>query len=349
MHAPVEAMSGRDAFGRSIGGGSTGGSSGGYGSSAQPAFGEPAGGAVSPPKEKAVDALGRRAGQLSDEIDFPAFVASLVHGTFDAIVDSSIRQTESFAELVSAVSKPLDDFTRDNVTEGQTRGWLVEQYPDDLTLVDDGSGSMKLAPYIAPGREEAESSTAMRDYGLEGSPVDTEALENELLPLARRRMAQQRLSTLSNMVLMGMQRVVVKDGMIDTSLRFRAAARDRAAVTYATGGDATTPQNQWGARGTQQAAVKVATVDVNAQSDTQLQADIQGKVRINFASDYVPLERFVDEAQRALLERHSRRADATIAAARAVQTLPPTPAPAPAPAPDPAQQVAPAPASESTP
>ncbi|RYF63294.1 MAG: hypothetical protein EOO22_26245, partial [Comamonadaceae bacterium] len=52
------------------------------------------------PREKATDALGRRAGALSDEIDFPAFVASLVHGTFDAIVDSSIKQVESFAGLV---------------------------------------------------------------------------------------------------------------------------------------------------------------------------------------------------------------------------------------------------------
>jgi len=317
----------RDAFGRPIGGNPS------YGSQQQqPAFGSPAADPTAQPKEKAVDALGRRAGELSDEIDFPAFVASLVHGTFDAIVDSSIRQTEAFAELVSAVSKPLDEFARDNVTEGQTRGWLVEQYPDDLTLVTEESGATKLAPYLPPGREELENPAMLRDFGLDGYSADAETLESELLPRARERMAQQRLSTLANMVLMGMQRIVVKDGMIDTSLRFRAAARDRAAVDYATGGDTQSPQTQWGSRGTQQAAVKVATVDVNAQSDTQLQADIRGKVRINFASDYVPLERFVDEAQRTLLERHSRRADAQIAAARAVAALP-APAPAPAPAP----------------
>ncbi len=79
------------------------------------------------PKEKATDALGRRAGALSDEIDFPAFVASLLHGTFDAIVDSSIRQMESFADLVAAVAKPLDQFTQENVTLGQARAWMVEQ------------------------------------------------------------------------------------------------------------------------------------------------------------------------------------------------------------------------------
>src|SRR5262245_25912793 len=80
-------------------------------------------------KESATDALGRRAGALSDELDFPAFVASLVNGTFDAMVDSSIRQMESFAELVAAVAKPLDQFAAENVTMNQARDWLVEQYP----------------------------------------------------------------------------------------------------------------------------------------------------------------------------------------------------------------------------
>src|SRR5437867_542517 len=49
-----------------------------------------------PRREAATESIGRRAGALSDELDFPEFVASLVHGTFDAIVDSSIRQMESF-------------------------------------------------------------------------------------------------------------------------------------------------------------------------------------------------------------------------------------------------------------
>src|SRR5215813_7687940 len=42
-----------------------------------------------PRREAATESIGRRAGALSDELDFPEFVASLVHGTFDAIVDST--------------------------------------------------------------------------------------------------------------------------------------------------------------------------------------------------------------------------------------------------------------------
>lgn len=307
------------------------------------------------PKEKATDALGRRAGALSDEIDFPAFVASLVHGTFDAIVDSSIKQMEAFADLVSAVSKPLDQFTQENVTQGQARAWLVEQYPRDVTLVQNG-GDYTLAPLTKPtsngssddsGDDAAEPSW-LADFGEDGNEFSTDTLENNILPKARERVAQQRLSTLSTMVLLGMQRVVIKDGSIGARLRFRAAATDNAAVQYATSNDPGTGGTTWGARGSEGAITKVSTVGVNAQSDSELKAELFGDVKINFASETLPLDRFLDEAQRTLLERHSRQAAPKPAAAVAAPApapaaalpAPPTPAPtpvvAPAPAPAPA-------------
>src|SRR6185436_12746065 len=252
---------------------------------------------------------------LSDEIDFPAFVASLLHGTFDAIVDSSIKQMESYADLVAAVSKPLDQFTNENVTSGQARAWLVEQYPRDVTLVEEG-GDYRLAPLIAPGSEEARQPAWLADFGQDGNELSAELLEETILPQARGRVAQQRLSTLSTMVLLGMQRVVIKDGSIGARLRFRAAASDRAAVQYATSNDPGTGGTTWGGRAAEGAITKVSTVGVNAQSDTELKAELFGDVKINFASETLPLDRFVDEAQRTLLERHSRvPARATIAAA----------------------------------
>lgn len=286
--------------------------------------------------EKATDALGRRAGALSDEIDFPAFVASLVHGTFDAIVDSSIKQMESFADLVGAVSKPLDQFTQENVTPGQARAWMVEQYPRDVTLIEEG-GDYRLAPLIAPGSEEAPMPAWLAEFGEDGNELSAELLEETILPQARERMAQQRLSTLATMVLMGMQRVVIKDGSIGARLRFRAAAVDRAAVQYATSNDPSTGGATWGARASEGAITKVSTVGVNAQSDSELKAELFGDVKINFASETLPLDRFVDEAQRTLLERHSRQAPVRRAAAPAPAA---PPAAAPAIAPPPATPVA---------
>ena len=143
--APVRAHAGalaRDAFGREIQADPPRDDGGGFSNDAQPAR----------KREMATDALGRRAGALSDELDFPAFVASLVHGTFDAIVDSSIRQMESFADLVAAVAKPLDQFIRENVTLNQARDYLVEQYPRDVTIARD-TGEPRLVPTVGPDGE----------------------------------------------------------------------------------------------------------------------------------------------------------------------------------------------------
>src|SRR5215204_2189990 len=92
-----------------------------YGGARSSALADPAAAGATPaatpvPKPPATEALAQRTGALVNEIDFPGFVAGLVHGTFDAIVDASIRQMESYSSLVSAVAKTVDQFTEENVT-----------------------------------------------------------------------------------------------------------------------------------------------------------------------------------------------------------------------------------------
>src|SRR5262245_23912700 len=135
------------------------------------------------PRQTATDAIGRRAGALSDELDFPEFVASLVHGTFDAIVDSSIRQMESFADLVAAVAKPVEEFAQDNVTINQARDWLVEQYPKDLILARSEEGPRVVPrPNLGEDGEEPRTPEWLRDFGLDGQELTSEFVEEELVP-----------------------------------------------------------------------------------------------------------------------------------------------------------------------
>ncbi len=276
----------------------------------------PADDSAVPRRETATDAIGRRAGALSDELDFPEFVASLVHGTFDAIVDSAIRQMESFADLVSAVAKPIEQFTQEHVSLNQARDSLVEQYPKDLTLARDESGVHVVPrPMVGEGGdEEMRSPEWLADYGLAGEDLTADIIEEQLVPRARERVARNRLQTLSTMVLLGMNRVVVRDGTIGARLRFRAAAADHTRVDYAVSDDAgEPPATQWGRRGSRSYAAprtKVSTVGVNVQSDSELKAELFGDVKINFASETVPLDRFIDEARRNVLERHARPASA---------------------------------------
>ncbi len=290
------------------------------------------------PRSAATETIARRAGALSDEIDFPKFVASLVHGTFDAIVDASIRQMEAFADLVSAVAKSTQEFTRDNVTANQARDWLVQHYPKDLAL--DLSDTPKIVPKVKPGEDADQPSSPdwLSDFGLQGEELTPELIEEQLVPKARDRVGQNRLQMLATMVLLGMNRVVVKDGSISARLRFRAVAADTAKVDYAVSDDPNSGGN-WGERGSSTYATpstKVSTVGVNVQSDSELRAELFGEVKINFVSETLPLDRFVDDARRRLLERHARPNTGARATPAAVTlpspALPATPAPlAPAP------------------
>jgi hypothetical protein len=258
----------------------------------------------------ATETLGRRAGALTDELDFSDFVASLVHGTFDAIVDSSIRQMESFADLVAAVSKPIGQFTEENVSLNQARDWLVERYPNDLELVRQPDGA-RISARGASEDGSPPSPAWLEEFGLGGEELTPDLIETQILPVARERAATDRLQTLSTMVLLGMNRVLVKEGTIAARLRFRASAADKSAVEYAVSDDPKTGGAEWGRRGSRAysgAATKVSTIGVNAQSDTDLKAELFGEVRITFENQAVPLERFVDDARRVMLERHAKPA-----------------------------------------
>jgi hypothetical protein len=55
----------------------------------------------------------RRPSPTVQAVDFPTFVANLIQGTFNAIVDASIEQMEAYTRLLESVAKPLDEFMHD--------------------------------------------------------------------------------------------------------------------------------------------------------------------------------------------------------------------------------------------
>jgi hypothetical protein len=163
---------------------------------------------------------------------------------------------------------------------------------------------------------------------LGGQELTEELVEEELIPAARRQVGEQRLQLLATMVLLGMNRIIVQDGSISAKVRFRATARDRARVDYAQSFDPTT----WGNRGTapgSQATMMVSTVGANVQADTDLRAELFGEVKINFASETLPLDRFADAAQVLLLQRNARTPATT--GGPSPQAIPPTAPPSAAP------------------
>jgi hypothetical protein len=314
----------------------------------------PAPAATPGPKAAATQTLAARTGALVDEIDFPSFVAGLVHGTFDAVVDASIRQMEEFANLVSAVAKDIDQFTEDNVTANQARDWLVQQHPGDLQLDLPKQGENREPSVRVRGaggeEEEPPSPSWLSDFGLGGEQLTDDLVEERLVPAARQRVGENRLQTLATMVLLGMNRINVRDGKVAAHVQFRAAATDKTHVDYATSNDPAGGDSGWGTRGSATYTdhqTLVSTVGVNAQADTDLKAELYGSVEINFYSETLPLDRFADSARLSLVQRnsHSRQTAPQQQLPPAPQQQPaPTPAQQPAPAAQPAPVPTPAPA-----
>ncbi|MFT3696806.1 MAG: hypothetical protein QM831_26935 [Kofleriaceae bacterium] len=276
------------------------------------------------PAAKQTAEIGQRAATALEAIDFPGFVASLLTGTFQAIVDSSAQQVRSYAELVASLTQSLEDFSSTNVNPDQAREKLAQQYPKDLVLTfppTGVAGSPKLLP-----RPDAENTSPdwLKKYDLEGEQLTAELTDGPLVTAGRKQVGEDRLQTLATMVLMGINRVVVNDGDVRAKLQFHAQAQDVQRVAV--------EQQGLGIAGRTvstdaQAQMMVSTVKVNAQADAAIRADLMGEVRISFRTETFPLERFADSAAIQLINRHARWQGAT-PQQPATPTQETTPAPA---------------------
>src|SRR5262245_43981024 len=294
---------------------------------------------------------------LVQKVDFPKFVAGLIHGVFDAIVTSSIKQMEAYAELVKNVAKSVDQYMKDNVSTNQARDYLAGRYPEYLE-VDIGGQQPTLKP--REGHDEDNLPDFFADLGLSSpvSSLDNDTVEQQLVPAARRRMAMDRQQLLATMVLMGINRLVVTDGRIEASVLFeldtkdevkrkfkRTSDYDYSRRTGSESGNEGTRSSEgreggflwWGGKDVKENSswygkdyaettsnFKVSTTrSEDSTAKVDLHAKLGGKVNINFKSETFPLDRMAD-----VLQVNQIREKAPAAAPAAGQ--PATPAPPPA-------------------
>ena len=59
------------------------------------------------------------------EIGFVEFTAGLINGTFDAIVGATLKQMEAYSKLVADLSKSIQQFQVENVTDAQITAYLA--------------------------------------------------------------------------------------------------------------------------------------------------------------------------------------------------------------------------------
>ncbi len=240
-------------------------------------------------------------------VDFPKFVAGLIDGVFSAIVDSSIKQMEAYAELVKNVSKSVDQYMKDNISENQSRDYLVGRYPDHVEL--DLNGEQPKAK-TKQGFDESNMPDFFADLGL-SMPLDSfddDTVEEQLVPAARQRMAMDRQQLLATMVLMGINRLVVTNGFIKSKVIFKLDTRDSVTKSFTqtaaqSGGSSAYERSRpslWKrlfsdnsySGSSAYGNFKVDTVeDVDSDSEVKLKAELTGEVNVNFKSETFPLDK----------------------------------------------------------
>ncbi|NOT87631.1 MAG: hypothetical protein HOP03_05565 [Lysobacter sp.] len=299
---------------------------------ALPVYGAPAQALANPPspvdqaKSKASEKIGTFAGSdfeagsvkqgaenfknFVGAVDFPKFVGGLIQNVFQAIVDASIQQMEAYADLLKAVAQTVDQFAADNISMNNARDWMTQRFGADLTIdTSDQEGGPRLG---VKSEDDPEAALTRVSQELQLAQPVTDLSdpdqESRLVMAARMQMARSRQQMLSSMVMLGINRIVVTDGLINAKVMFNFRASDEAkrdAKASLYDRDSSYNKNTsvagahfgWGGAASANTNVQShmttvsSSVDETSSSSQEMKAKLSGEVRVNFKSDYFPMEK----------------------------------------------------------
>ena len=194
---------------------------------------------------------GMEAAKQVQNLGFVEFTAGLINGTFDAIVGATLKQMEGYAKLVADLSKSIQQFQVENVSDAQITGHLADRYPDG-----EGGTSVRPGYTFTNVPEDAETGaagkTAHEQLQNVGTALinETQRLDKELrltrdvLGIAQDAtqftaeqvvtirkaigglLATNMISQLRELARDGMARIVVTDGEIMTKLTFNITTNE---------------------------------------------------------------------------------------------------------------------------
>jgi hypothetical protein len=179
-----------------------------------------------------------------NEIGFPEFTAKLVKDVFDTLLAATLHQMEAYSELVAATAKTLEDYVAENkelVSGEEVWDWLVKNLPgpaasvaanptpEDATLVRKDV-ALLVNDEVPKIRQKVKLDQNWTPSGEEGSLTIDSASKptkkliepdvNTITAKVREIIAGNRYTLLKEMVKMGIIRLVVDYGEIETRLTF---------------------------------------------------------------------------------------------------------------------------------
>jgi hypothetical protein len=276
-------------------------------------------------------------------VDFPKFVGGLIQNVFQAIVDASIQQMEAYAELLKAVSQTVDQFAADNISMNNARDWMSQRFPTDFAIdTSDSEAGPRLGMKNEDSAEEALARVSQELQLAEPvTDLSDQEQEGRLVMAARMQMARSRQQMLSSMVMLGINRIVVTDGLINAKVvfNFRAsddAKRDAKASLY----DRDSSYNKnttvagahfgWGGAASANTNVQShmttvsSSVDETSSSSQEMKAKLTGEVRVNFKSDYFPMEKLASPGMIASIQGNATPFDPNVKSNQAGASAPAT-------------------------
>jgi hypothetical protein len=248
-----------------------------------------------------------------DEIGFPEFTTKLVTDVFDALVSANIRQTQSYVELLQAVSKSLGEYI--NNTKDDIGGQEIVQFLAMVLPPDNPSGNSTEATKVAEGKTLAADDVSKLNAALtvpavanvpndnkvaSAGAIDKAAL-TAITEAVAIRLAANKYDLLKEMVKQGILRVVVESGRIETRLTFttygssfhqtQSGSYHRDSFAFRAKAKTGSLVSLWASASasTSYTSINVRTTKETQRDITGSRVEIFGGVTLNIKTDYLPL------------------------------------------------------------
>lgn len=242
-----------------------------------------------------IDQAGELAGGFIDEVDFPGFVKDLLKGVFDANLEVTLAQMESYQKLLKVATQSVSAFIN-KIDDAASFGYLAENNSDEFGM-------------SFSDEENEDGSRKLQLTDSSGEPVDLgdNQVKAKIMD-AKIQMAKEQRAMLRETILMGITRLVVEKGNVKASVLFDIKASeqvqksDKAAIQELKSSSSSISASGGllgsifgGPKGGHTSSTRKSKISVSSAksvASTDLAAKVMGSVDITFKSDYFKLDNF---------------------------------------------------------
>ena len=166
-------------------------------------------------ENKRIEQAEQIARDFFSQVNFPQFVADLLKGVFDANLEVTLKQMESYQQLLKSATTSISKFVRE-VDDAAAFGYLAENNSDEFGI--DFSDDEK--------DESGQPKAILTDKDGDALDIVANQVKDKIMD-ARITIAKQRRTLLREIILMGINRIVVENGNVKAAVIFDMKASEK--------------------------------------------------------------------------------------------------------------------------